>query len=401
MALVTATITVDFTANYAGAHRVCWTIQGSGNPYDCTTVVNCVGGGTTCQAIFTADVNTTSCDGTVTFEGYVQAACEDISSLNGRLPFTVDFVPNPICNRVEVTCAYGEIQAIQINAGGQEFMLGDSVQIIRNGGDTQVDNAIISINAVGDGIINSISGLISAGLGYLATEIITVNDLGGGGTLATITIDSVGGSGEVLTYTLTTNGSDYVGPFSFSGGSGAGVIFDIQAGVDYDVYGSILSFTITDGGAYDIVPTINILTGTGSGFNGTVLLSNCATWNDIGLDCDGNLVFLTGGVAHGETVAICLDDNLWGPLPTGYTAVESGCCIPEDTVVTPICVDYHIENLSGGPVNVSYTGCNGIFFTANVANGATVPVCAIIDGVLDPQVSGVTITTSFAACGAA
>src|SRR5210317_1336664 len=97
MAIVTATITVDFTAFYAGDHRICWRVQGSGDPYDCTTIVNCVGGGAACQGIFNADVNTTSCDGTITFEGYVQATCEAESSLTGRLPFTVDFVPNPVC----------------------------------------------------------------------------------------------------------------------------------------------------------------------------------------------------------------------------------------------------------------------------------------------------------------
>ena len=75
MALVTATITIDFTANYAGAHRICWRIQGSGDPYDCSAAVACVGGATNCQAIINPIVNTTSCDGPVTFEGYIQSGC--------------------------------------------------------------------------------------------------------------------------------------------------------------------------------------------------------------------------------------------------------------------------------------------------------------------------------------
>jgi hypothetical protein len=69
-------------------------------------------------------------------------------------------------------------------------------------------------------------------------------------------------------------------------------------------------------------------------------------------------------------------------------------------IVTPTCVDYHIENLSGGPENVQYTSCDGIVITVAVPDTTTVPVCAIIDGVLDPQVAGLTITTSMAACGA-
>jgi hypothetical protein len=155
MALITATVTVDFTANYAGAHRVCWRIQGSGDPYDCTTIVNCVGGATVCQAIFTADVNSTSCDGIVVFEGYVQAACEDVSSLNGRLPFTVDFTPNPICNRSELLCAFGPINAFNILDPGSLYQLGDNVVITRDIADTQVLDAVISIGNIGDGILNS------------------------------------------------------------------------------------------------------------------------------------------------------------------------------------------------------------------------------------------------------
>jgi len=404
MALVTATITVDFTANYAGGHRVCWTIQGSGNPYDCTTIVNCVGGGSTCQAIFTTDVNTTSCDGPIVFEGYVQAVCEDISSLNGRLPFNVNFVPNPICNRHVITCEYTGIGGINIIDGGINFLIGDSVQIIRNVADTQILNAIITISAVGTGIINSVSSIAAAGLGYTALDIIDVDVLAGPGCTgsgAQIQVDSIGGSGEILTYTLINGGTLYSGcPMSFSGGTGAGAVFNIIQGVDFDAIGEVLGFIISNPGEYDIVPTIGILSGLGTSFNGIVLLEDCPTWNDMGLDCSGALVSFANGIPHGEVVAVCVDDSGLGGMPPEYSEIEEGCCIPEDTEVVPICVDYHIENLTGAPQPVQYTGCTGIVFTAVVPNGVTLAVCAIIDGVVDPGISGLDITTSMAACAA-
>ena len=405
MALVTATITVDFDANYAGDHRVCWRIQGSGSAYDCTTVVNCVGGGTTCQAIFNADVNTTSCDGTVVFEGYVQAACEDIASTNGRLPFTVNFVPNPICNRVEITCAYGTIDAIVINDGGSLYAVGDTVVITRDGADTQIDDAVISINAVGDGVLNSVSGILSAGTGYTVSDVINVDNAGFGGG-AQITVDSIGGSGEILTFTLTANGSGYVGPgssFTYTGGTGAGASFDFQEGVDFDTDGKVLSFTITDGGSYSIVPTITIIPDTsidGGGFDGTVHIEDCPAYNDIGLDCTGALVHLTSGLPHLNTVAVCLDDDLYGLAPDEYTVTETGCCIPSDTDASPntTCIDYHVENTSGAPINVQYTACGGIDTTVAVPATTTISVCAVEDGVVNLNDPDIIVTNTGTPC---
>lgn len=401
MAIVTATITVDFTANYAGDHRVCFRIQGSGDPYDCTTIVNCVGGGTSCQAIINTDVNTTSCDGVITFEGYVQAACEDEASLTGRLAWTADFTPNPICNRVELECAFGEISSLTITDGGQEYLVSDTVVITRDVADTQTTDAVISINTVGNGVINSISSLLAAGSGYLVTDVINIVDAGGTGSGASITVDSVGGSGEILTYTLTTNGSDYIGPFTFTGGAGLGADFDIQSGgVDYDVFGTILSFTITNGGLYDIAPDISITTATGSGEKISAVIADCPVWNSIGLDCTGATVNLASGLPHTQTVAICLDDSLYAGKPAEYTATETGCCIPADTEVDPnnTCLDYHIENTSGAPINIQYTACNGVDTTLSIGAGVTEAVCAVNNGIVDLDNPDLVITNTGNPC---
>ena len=101
--LTPATITVNFIGNYAGLHRICWRIQGSGNPYACTNIVDCVGGGNPCSAIISIMVDPESCD-PVIYEGYIQAACNDITSDIGKVPFTVTYTPTPTCVGWTITC---------------------------------------------------------------------------------------------------------------------------------------------------------------------------------------------------------------------------------------------------------------------------------------------------------
>lgn len=105
MALVPATITVFFTSNYTGDHRVCWRTTGS-TIYDCSTLVTCLGGGAACSANITVTVDDTACP--ASFEGYVQAVCEDIGSLNGRVAFYVTYTPVDACESVSYTCIQPE-----------------------------------------------------------------------------------------------------------------------------------------------------------------------------------------------------------------------------------------------------------------------------------------------------
>jgi len=101
--LTPATITVNFIGNYAGLHRICWRIQGSGNPYACTNIVDCVGGGNPCSAVISIMVDPESCD-PVIYEGYIQATCNDITSDIGKVPFTVTYTPTPTCVGWTITC---------------------------------------------------------------------------------------------------------------------------------------------------------------------------------------------------------------------------------------------------------------------------------------------------------
>ena len=101
MAPVPATITVNFIANYAGTHRIAYRSGGAG-PYSFVTTP-CVGGGTPCSGTIAITVDNETCDNVV-YDGYVQATCEDEESVNGRIPFTVTFTPNPVCDAYSITC---------------------------------------------------------------------------------------------------------------------------------------------------------------------------------------------------------------------------------------------------------------------------------------------------------
>lgn len=315
MATVTATITVDFTANYAGPHRACFRIQGSGDPYDCTTVVSCVGGGTACQAIITTPVNTTSCDGTVTFEGYIQAACEDVLSTSGRLAFTADFVPTVVCQRNEILCARTGIATAVIDAGGLNYLIGDTLNIVRDGADPET-------------------------------------------TDGTLTITSV------------------------DGGTGA-----------------ITGVTVTTPGLYGITPTVTITTGTGSGAAISVTMDPCGAYTNVGVDCVGGdqVDIAASALELGETFATCIEGGLVAATPSDYDVTETGCCIPDDSDTT-VCTDVHLENASGGPVNVHVTLCNGDDDTIAVADGTTEAVCLIAGGWIDPNVVDFTITDQGTPC---
>jgi hypothetical protein len=130
MALVPAIITVNFNSNYNGPHRVCYRIVGAPS-YICTVPgsppgapgidPNCGIG--PCSYNINIMVDNETCD-QVDYEGYVQPTCEDEVSLNGRDPFVMSFIPDPACNRYEVTCIDSPVEDTTINDGGTGYTNG-------------------------------------------------------------------------------------------------------------------------------------------------------------------------------------------------------------------------------------------------------------------------------------
>lgn len=106
MALVPATITVLFTSNYTGDHRICWKDCLSMGPYDCTTIVTCLGGGMGCSTTISVTVDDATCENAC-FDGYVQAVCEDAGSMTGRVAWTTSYTPTNACEAITLTCTPG------------------------------------------------------------------------------------------------------------------------------------------------------------------------------------------------------------------------------------------------------------------------------------------------------
>jgi hypothetical protein len=211
MALENAEITVQFTAQWTGDHRVCYRVVGdptyictipgspSGNPginTDCAA-------GNTCQYNIPIQVDNETCD-QVNYEGYVQAFCEDVESLAGRIPFVISFIPDPTCKRYEVTCDNVPVAGATVNDGGTGYVDGSYTNVgVVGGGGT---NAEFTVNIAG-GIIQSPLILTTPGSGY--TSVPTLDLVGAGivtaGTVAIITVNLDNCANDLRVYDCSNN----------------------------------------------------------------------------------------------------------------------------------------------------------------------------------------------------
>jgi len=184
MPAVAATIAVTWDSNYAGAHRVCFRVQGT-IPYTCTTAGThpiCAGGGAPCAYNINVLVDQETCD-TVIWEGYVQAACEDESSLVGRIPFTATFVPDPQYKQWDVSCDGVPILGFGAFAGGTGYSVGDPVVIL----DAQGVGATAEVGAETAGTITAFT-LLTPGDGYVAPTLDCTGS-GDGNATGSLTLD--------------------------------------------------------------------------------------------------------------------------------------------------------------------------------------------------------------------
>jgi len=169
MALVPAVLSLNWISNYSGPHRVCYRIVGAPT-YICTVPGTpgpgfhpvCAGGGAPCSYDISILVDNETCD-QVDYEIYVQPACEEEASIVGRIPLALSFIPDPACNRYEVTCNESAVSIVQIDI---------------------------------------------AGSGYTPGVYPGLPSVGGGGLGATFDI-TIGGGGDVTVATVATPGSGY------------------------------------------------------------------------------------------------------------------------------------------------------------------------------------------------
>lgn len=173
MAIVSAEITVDFTSWYIGNHNLCWRVQGSGDPYTCS-VITCIGGGTSCSGSFLISVDDETCTD-VTFEGYVQAACE--AGLDDILPFTYLFVPTPTCIQYLLTAVEVPLEInLDITFGGSGYTIAPLVTII--GGAFSIAATVDTVT-IAAGSVTGVTLLLLGSYSVLPAIIIAPPDTAG------------------------------------------------------------------------------------------------------------------------------------------------------------------------------------------------------------------------------
>jgi hypothetical protein len=385
MPAIPATIAVNFTSIYAGPHRVCYREVGAPS-YTCTVPGGpgpgfhpiCSGGGTPCSYDIPITVDNETCD-QVDYEGYVQAACEDEASLNGRIPFNISFIPDPACKRYEVTCNDSPVGAIAITAPGGGYTIGTYPAPLVGGG-----GAGATAEAVVTGVQDVISFVRdSAGTGY--------ND----GVYGNTAMDNLVGSGAGLEINLTIVGGVITVATLASGGTGyiTGDTAKPNEGI-VGVPGVIETFTLTadDTGT---VTAINLLT-PGSGYTSDPVVdlsglpAGAGATADADLagcgalviyDCGGATATLlaAGTLQPGETYDMC------GPslptVPSDFSIVQDGNCLCN-------CIEQDLQNTNpGGTIDYTYIDCNGSVVTGTLGGSASTGNVCMVDGSLSTIVN--------------
>lgn len=391
MAPTPATMTVNFTSNYNGPHRVCWRIGNSG-PYDCSTIVNCPGLGNPCQAVIPITVDNNTCS-PVNFNGYVQAACELEASLNGRIPFSVDFIPNPDCKKWDVTCSAVGVTSYTVTSPGGGYTPGSNppLSIVGGGG-----SGAAAYGVVGDGGVKTFT-ITNGGAGYLG---------GGSGTITGVPAQNISGVGVGATFDVTVTlgvitaiafsasptspGVNYAATDTFEfnnaflGGTGAGVIITVNT----INTGEIQYVMVTAPGAgYSSVPSATI-TPPGGGTAPTLVavLGPCTDFVP-GPDCSGFDPGVLGNRPLGFVYKSCA--AVAPVAPSGWVVAENGCCYD--------CVNVTFTNNGIVPVNVTYTSClvsppAGGTITALPPGVPTLITCVVNNSWMIPQAASVSVS---------
>lgn len=393
MALVPATLTINFTSNYAGPHRVCYRLNGTG-AYDCTTVVTCTGGGASCTATINIMVDNETCD-SVEYDGYVQATCEDIGSLVGRVPFVITFVPNPTCKGYTISCESVSVASFLIatNGSGYNPAIPPIITIAPGPGVGSTALAVISNNGIltanttnagsgyVDGIYTNVPAQTLTGVGSGALFTVTV--FGGVITAAAIINPINGGSGYAVSDTFNFNAANL-------GGAGGGCAFSVNT-LDY---GRLIDVTLLTGGSGYITAPVVTLAPPASGVTAvvTAVLGTCSAYS-AGTNCDGSdkpTIIL----ALNESTVVC---NATVPPPpenptSGITIVPNACCYN--------CRTYTLSKASGQCV-VIFTDCVTKKLIKTIITGPFVspPRCVVEGSIIIQEISGPpTVVVAGAVC---
>jgi hypothetical protein len=367
--------------------------------YDCTITVNCTGGGNSCSATIPITVDNASCD-PVTFDGYVQACCEEEGSLEGRLPFSVIFTPNPNCKGYTITCVGPVgVASLVITNAGSGYVAGATipVTITGGGGAGATANAIIGDGGVSDqagsttvaplgagyvnGTYNNVPAVTLTGVGVGALFTVVV---AGGQVVSADVVPGSNGTGYNVGDTITFNAANL-------GGSGAGVVVTINT----INTGMVQNIVVTAAGTGYTSQATATIPASGGGITATavVVMETCPT---IDVDtCGATPVTTVNTPPLGTTFVAC--NTAPYSLPAEYTVVQDSCCY-ECTTIT-----FNKPGAYDPSSTVYYQDCEtGQLVKTVLAGGGSVgPVCAINGSwfvVESDPVNGVTNIVVGAAC---
>ena len=251
-----ATITINYTANYLGDHRVCYRQVGTTNYCCLTDTVSALGPQT---FIIDFAVLADFCDGTAdevvvpvetdcgpySYEGYIQPDCEVLGSPNNRTLWTADFTTTPSCLAYIITCESAGVASITVTEPDGGMVAVPGVTITGGGGAGATAIALMRTYTAGISIS-------AAGAGYIVGEQVFIT--GGTGSGIQLQVATLGGGGSIATFIVISEGlysvlPGTVGVASTASGAGAGATFDI-------LY-SLAAVTVTaPGDDYTSAPTI-------------------------------------------------------------------------------------------------------------------------------------------------
>ena len=370
MALRSTTITVSWEPTTNGPHRVCWRIVGEPS-FNCTTDgshPNC--GLSDCEYDIPITVDDETCE-TISYEGYVQATCEEEGSLAGRISFSVDFVPNPACNRYEVICDDSPVGSLTITDPGAGYDPDTPPGVtFRGGGGTGAAATAV----VGEGAIISLA-IGDPGSGYNDGSYVGVALTGGSGSGATADVTISGG--QVTAISINNPGTDYLNTDTLAlDTSVVGVPGTPAEIIPTTDYGTIIDLVLDNGGTgYTSAPTVTIDSSPTDTATATAELRGC---DEITIfDCSGATVedLPLGSLQPGESTFFCGETE--PTVPSDFSVAENGNCLCN-------CQGYEIENTGAGDtITAKWINCNGEVQTAtlNAGAGATSIDCAVTGSV--------------------
>lgn len=319
-------LTINFTGNNPTGNRIAYKL--TTDPPGVYNYVNsmCMGA---CSEAIPILLDDLTCD-TVSYEGYVQALCQDISSLLGRVPFLITFTPAEPCYSERLRCNEVGVQELTITNIGNGYAVPPAAApaITFSSGAATADAYIAD-----DGV-KTLSLLVPAVGAYIdGTYYVGCSGTTGGGDWANTFLTVVVSGGAITSITPTTPlntsvGSGYVVGDDVTLTGVAGLPAGSTANVD-SIYptGTLLETAITNAGTYTVAPTAIIdAPGGGAPVTATVdvVMERCDKWKPT--QCDSNPTAMDIQLEFEQEIIFCTDTHVPMVIPAGYTQAHDGCC---------------------------------------------------------------------------